>query len=219
MSSRPAHRPPEPIARLIRGYHDFRDGRLAEYLALFRELAAQGQRPQVMLITCCDSRIDPFLLTGARPGELFLLRNVANVIPTYAPSVRSHGTSAALEFAVKGLEIGHIVVLGHAHCGGVVALYQHLQGEGGGEFIPQWMENARPACEATLRAGHDPTTPEGARELERQVVRCSLDNLSSFPWIRERIEDGRLSLHGWYFDIEAAELSALDADSDRFLPL
>jgi carbonic anhydrase len=211
---------PEAIARLVAGYHRFRDSRLAEYRALFQVLAAQGQHPKVMLITCCDSRIDPALLTGAHPGELFLLRNVANLVPLYDPSGRAHGTSAAVEFAVTGLGVGHIIVLGHAHCGGVAALYEHYRsGEARGEFIPMWMDNARPACEAVERAGHDPATAEGARELERQVVRRSLENLASFPWIRERVEAGRLTLHGWYFDIESAELSGLDPASDRFVSL
>lgn len=206
-------RDPEIPERLIAGYRRFRETRYAEYRTLFEVLAHQGQHPRVMLITCCDSRIDPALLTGSHPGELFIVRNVANLVPPYDPDGGHHGTSAALEFAVQGLEVSHIVLLGHAHCGGVQALWRHHKDEGvGGVFVPMWMNIARPACLALEARGLDGHQLDGARELEREVVRTSLTNLESFPFVREAVGTRRLSLHGWYFDIEHARLSGLGAD-------
>jgi carbonic anhydrase len=216
----PERRDPQVILQLEDGYRRFRDGRFAEYRALFEVLAHQGQHPKVMLVACCDARVDPALLTSTHPGELFIVRNVANLIPPYEPDSRHHGTSAALEFAVRSLDVSHIIILGHALCGGVRALHEHhTKGIVSGAFLPNWLDIAQPACEALDAAGQDGDTREGARELERQVVRVGLANLRSFPFVAEAEAAGRLSLHGGYVDIEAARLYVLDQPSDRFREL
>jgi carbonic anhydrase len=176
------------------------------------------------VISCCDARVDPALITDADPGDLFVIRNVANLVPPYEPDGHHHGTSAALEFAVQALDVKHIIVLGHSRCGGVEALARRRgeaagAGPGPGEFIPQWMSIADRACEAIeIEAWQTPTLNQ-SRALEQAVVKVSLDNLLSFPWIRERVKRSALSLHGWYFDIESGVLSAFEPQAGDFRPL
>lgn len=193
------------MQRLIEGFQRFRQGYYAERQALYERLAVEGQRPRAMVIACADSRVDPQLLFQADPGELFVLRNVANLAPPYQPDAGYHGASAALEFAVKGLEVEDIVVLGHAHCGGVAALLRGAPGET--DFIGPWMSIA--AAARTLAAA---AAPEAAQRLcEHETVRISLRNLLTFPWIQDRVAAGRLRLNGCWFDLAAGELIQLRA--------
>lgn len=194
--------------RLIEGFRRFRDSYYREHRDLFQTLVARGQSPRAMVISCADSRVDPELIFSTGPGEIFVVRNVANLVPPYAPSADYHGTSAALEFAVRSLQVEHVVVMGHARCGGIGAL---LQGEvqPPGEFVSPWMRIAAPARERALAAG-------GAKEMvqrtcEHEAVKVSLANLMTFPWIRERVGRGALALHGCYFDLEAGDLLCLGA--------
>ena len=174
------------LDRLIEGFRGFRQNYYAQNRALFDALAREGQSPKAMIIGCADSRVDPLLIVGAAPGEVFVIRNVANLVPPYAPDDRLHGTSAALEFAVLNLAVEHIVVLGHAQCGGVQALL------------------AGPAAGPRQRA------------CEQATVELSLGNLMTFPWIRSRSEAGTLGLHGWYFDLERGALMRFDTASRVF---
>lgn len=192
------------MQRLIEGFHRFRQGYHAERRDLYERLAAEGQRPRAMVIACADSRVDPERLFQAAPGELFVLRNVANLVPPYQPDANYHGASAALEFAVKGLEVEDIVVLGHAHCGGVAALMQGSEAEPT-DFIGRWMSIAEPARMAAVAA------PEGDahRLCEHETIRVSLRNLRTFPWIRERLAADRLRLHGCWFNLATGELVQL----------
>ena len=192
------------MQRLIEGFHRFREGYYAEQRELYDRLAIEGQRPRAMVIACADSRVDPQLLFQAAPGELFILRNVANLMPPYQPDANYHGASAAVEFAVKGLEVEDIVVLGHAHCGGVAALLQGAKAEPS-DFIGHWMSIADSARAAAAAA------PEGEaqRLCEHETIRVSLRNLRTFPWIQQRIAEGRLRLHGCWFDLDSGELVQL----------
>jgi carbonic anhydrase len=151
--------------------------------------------------------VDPAILFGTEPGEIFVVRNVANLVPPYAPSLDHHSTSAALEFAVRSLEVEHVIVLGHARCGGIAALLD-ASGTLGGDFIRPWMQIAAPARERALAeasaSGSDPQ-----RCCEHEAIRVSLANLKSFPWIAERVRAGDLHLHGWYFDLATGELLRL----------
>jgi carbonic anhydrase len=206
------------IDQLVAGFRDFRDTYYASNRELFELLVRQGQSPKVMLIGCVDSRVDPLLITRARPGDLFILRNVANLVPPYAPDGLSHGTSAALEFAVRGLEVAHIIVLGHAQCGGIRALLEGSPMAGrGDDFIGAWMANAARARQRTLERDLPQTDRQHVCELE--TVKVSLENLTTFPWIRERVQTERLALHGWYFDIADGRLLQLDPATQEFTPV
>jgi len=203
---------------LIAGFRRFRETYYEQNRPLFDALARKEQSPQVMMISCCDSRVDPALLFASEPGDLFVIRNVANLIPPYAPDSQYHGTSAALEFAVCGLKVKHAVVLGHSRCGGVRALLQDVSEDAASDFVRPWMEIAAPARDrARWRAAGQPD--EVLRKVcEQETVQVSLANLMTFPWIRERVETNQLQLHGWYFDLENGELYALQRSDGAFHP-
>jgi carbonic anhydrase len=201
------------MERLIEGYRNFRTGQWPERRATYEALARDGQAPEAMVIACSDSRVEPAVIFGAAPGELFIVRNVANLVPPYAPDGASHATSAALEFGVRVLQVKHLIVLGHAMCGGITALLKGLPYPVG-EFLDPWMRNAQAAMEnAFADASVDAQT---ACELE--AVKLSLSNLITFPWIRDRVSDETLRLHGATFDIRSGVLSVLKADG-RFTPV
>jgi carbonic anhydrase len=204
--------------RLVEGYRDFLDGRLRREQDRYRELAEIGQSPEVMVIGCCDSRVSPEVIFDARPGELFVVRNVANIVPPYDPDGHAHGVSAALEFGVAALKVRHIVVLGHAHCGGVKAFAQKAEPLTPGDFIGSWMRLMTPAAE---KAGPqlDLSWPDYLTRLEQANVANSLDNLLTFPGLRKLIESGKVATHGAYFGVAAGELSIRDETSGEFLPV
>lgn len=198
---------------LIRGFQEFRRTNFQQHEERFRMLA-EGQRPKAVLITCCDSRVDPTLIFAAPPGDLFVIRNVANLVPPYRPDGDYHGTSAALEFAVRELGVRMVVVMGHTKCGGVHALTRDRTAEQT-DFIGAWMTMAKPVLADLPRGGQ----PPDLRALERQVVALSLQNLRTFPWIASREQAGTLALHGLMFDVADAELYQLDEASGRFDPV
>lgn len=197
-----------PIRRLVAGIRAFRARYYEARPERLRPLIEDGQSPQVLMIACADSRVDPALLMDAEPGELFVVRNVANLVPPYAPDAGLHGTSAAMEFAVRDLAVGHIIVLGHAGCGGIRALIEGNHENR--EFIDDWVEVARVAAEF---GGHDHAA------VERAAISGSLQNLLTFPWIRERYASGALQIHGWWFDLEAGELWYTKVGGEGFKPL
>lgn len=202
--------------KLIAGYRRFRANFYEQHRSEFERLSAKGQKPGAMIIGCSDARVDPAINFDTGPGEVFMVRNVANVVPPYAPDGDQHGTSAAIEFAVKGLEVPNIVILGHAKCGGIAALVDaEPQTESKTDFIDLWMAVARPA----RRAAFARATAENRQDdrdhvcalCERANVRVGLANLRTFPWIAEREKAGTLALHGWYFDITKGELYRMNA--------
>ena len=200
---------------LIDGYCAFRDGRLAREQDRYRELAETGQSPQVMVIGCCNSRVSPEVIFDARPGELFVVRNVANIVPPYAPDGQAHGVSAALEFGVGALKVRHIVVLGHARCGGVKAFAEKAAPLSPGDFIGQWMRLMAPAAEKVGAADTLDWTDYLTR-LEQANVANSLDNLKTFPGLRKLIERGDVAIHGAYFGVATGELSVRDEATGAF---
>ena len=207
--------PPDP-SKLLAGFERFRARYFVDEPELFAELGQQ-QTPVAMVIACCDSRVDPAMLTGAGPGELFVVRNVANLVPPYVHEAEAPGVRSAIEFAVKSLKVPHIIVLGHSSCGGIRAL---MEGEGTTqhryEFIGPWVVAAVAARDQALREFPDGPPEAQARACEHHSIRHSLDNLRTFPWIAERIATGALALHGWYFDISNGALQVYDAEADRF---
>jgi len=204
--------------RLIEGYRSFLAGRLPEEQSRYRELAEQGQSPAIMVIGCADSRVSPEVIFDARPGELFVVRNVANLVPPYAPDGRAHGVSAALEFGVAALKVRHIVVLGHAQCGGVKAFAEDAAPLSPGDFIGQWMSLMAPAVEKIGPRG-DLSETEYLIRLEQANVANSLDNLLTFPRLRKRVERDQLSLHGAYFGVASGRLSVRDPFTGEFAPI
>jgi carbonic anhydrase len=193
---------------LLNGYHRFRAAAWLERRRLFENLADAGQQPTVMVISCADSRVDPGMIFDAGPGELFVVRNVANLVPPYAPDDAYHGTSAALEFGVRVLQVRDLLVMGHALCGGVRALLHGVPPEAS-DFIAGWIRLATPARTRAL-ACDDGSDLQLCCEWE--TVKLSLTNLMTFPWVRERVEAGALRLHGAHFDIRSGALSLLGPD-------
>lgn len=196
---------------LIAGYRRFRATTWVNRCQLFEQLADHGQHPRALVICCSDSRVDPTMIFDAAPGELFTIRNVANLVPPYQPDGAHHGTSAAIEFAVRGLNVRDIVVVGHAMCGGVNALLHGTPPELS-DFVGPWVRLADRARRA-LRC--QPADEQLSCELE--TVRISLENLMTFPWLADRVHRQTLSLHGVHFDIRSGMLRHLHPTGE-FLP-
>ncbi len=201
---------------LLDGYRKFMSGRYSTEAGRYRSLAREGQAPDTMIIACCDSRAAPEAIFDAGPGELFVVRNVANLVPPYAPDGEFHSTSAALEFAVQSLKVKHIVVMGHGRCGGIrAALSPAAAPLSPGDFIGKWMSLVAPAAEAV--AGNTMmTASERQTALERISIRYSLANLRSFPCVNILEGKGRLTLHGAWFDISTGELWVMNKDTGDF---
>jgi carbonic anhydrase len=205
-------------SRLTAGYHAFRRSRLPVEQDRYRELAETGQQPEIMVIGCCDSRVSPEVIFDARPGELFVVRNVANLVPPYSPTGLTHGVSAALEFAVQALKVQHIVVLGHARCGGIQAFIAQDAPLSAGDFIGKWMSLIEPAAE-TLKQRTDLSTADYLTQLEQASIVKMLDNLMTFPFVRVRVQDGMLRLHAAYFGVAHGSLLVRDPQTGTFVPL
>ncbi len=195
------------MERLLAGYRRFRATEWPERRKVFETLAREGQSPRAMVIGCSDSRVDPAMIFGAGPGELFILRNVAALVPPFQPDAHFHATSAALEFGVRVLQVPDLIVMGHGMCGGVRALLDGPPPEAS-DFVGPWMRIAEKARRRVLECR--PADPQ--TECEREVVKESLANLLTFPWIAGRVADGRLRLHGATFDIRFGKLWVLQAD-------
>ncbi len=201
--------------RLIEGYAAFSAGRLRAEQGRYRELADTGQAPEVMVIGCCDSRVSPEVIFDASPGELFVVRNVANLVPPYTPDGAQRAVSAALEFAVQALRVKHIVVLGHAQCGGIHAFAEQAPPLSPGDFIGHWMALIAPAAKAVGPRGDRPLADYLTR-LEQASTVLTLDNLLTFPCVRILAERGKLALHAAYFGVASGELSVFDKASGEF---
>lgn len=205
------------IEKLVDGFKRFRSHNYKENHALFERLTKQGQSPKTIVVGCCDSRVDPAIVTDCDPGDLFIIRNVANLVPPFETSGNYHGTSAALEFGVRHLEVENIIVLGHAQCGGIRALMSTTPGAEPQEgFMSGWMKVASNARNRVLSRMHGESMEKQIRTCEQEAILVSLDNLLTFPWILERVAQKKLALHGWYFDMEHGELLRYNPGSNRF---
>lgn len=198
--------PDELLARLRR-FHDHTFPGVQEQ---FQNLVKDGQHPTILFIGCSDSRVVPYLLTGAGPGELFLVRNVGAFVPPYDGSAGYHGTSAAIEFAVLSLKVSRIVVCGHSHCGGIRALYEEIDPRA--KNLAAWLELGR---EAALPVQ---VTAEALRRTEQRAVVLQLERLMGYPMVRENVRAGQLFLHGWHYVIEDGEVHVFDVKSGEFVP-
>ena len=200
--------------RLIDGYRRFREEIWPAQRDRFMALAEQGQRPETMLIACSDSRVDPQMIFSAAPGELFVVRNVANLVPPYMPDANLHGTSAAVEFGVRVLQVRQLVVMGHALCGGIRALLEGVP-PAAGDFVAGWIGIAERARAVALRCD----APDAQQQAgEHEAVRISLANLMTFPWVAEAVAEGRLTLRGAHFGVATGRLMLLDPATDSFVP-
>ena len=203
--------------KLLKGYHVFMNTRLVQERERYKQLAYEGQKPETMVIACCDSRAAPETIFDTDPGEIFVMRNVANLVPPFHPDKEYHATSAALEFAVQSLKVKNIVVLGHARCGGIKSALD-LDGKplSSVDFIGKWMGLLTPAAEA-VATNTLMTSSERQTALERISIRYSINNLRTFPWIKRREDQGKLALHGAWFDIATGELWIMDRRTGDFI--
>ena len=195
--------------RLLDGYHNFRNGRYATEAERYRKLGLGAQKPSVMVIACCDSRAAPETIFDAGPGEIFVVRNVANLVPPYMPDGGHHATSAALEFAILALGVKHVVVMGHGRCGGIHAAVQDADPLTHTDFIGSWMRGIKDVARYVTHMPHE-NASEFEHRVERASVEHSLANMRTFPWIRLRENAGQLTIHGAWFDISLGELHAYD---------
>lgn len=199
----------------VERFRAWRSNRFEDSKAWYARLMSEGQRPRAMLISCCDSRLDTVSMFGAEPGDLFVVRNVANLVPPYAADHSHHGTSAAVEYAVTALKVAHIVVVGHSSCGGVKACHDMCSGaapelEESSSFIGRWMDILRPGFDRMKKKHGKNAYP--LRELEHEAVRTSLGNLMTFPFVQDAVEKGLLTLHGAWIDIGEGEMFGLNEE-------
>ncbi len=205
---------------LVRRYTGWKATTFQENKSWYKRLADEGQRPRAMIISCCDSRVHVTSIFGADQGEFFIHRNVANLVPPYAPDSDHHGTSAAVEFAVNTLKVAHLIVLGHSGCGGVRGCYDMCSGDApelneATSFVGRWMDILRPGFDRLPEGDTDTRV----RALEKEAVLTSLDNLMSFPFVREAVENDSLGLHGLWNDIGEGSLEAYDSETKEFAPI
>ncbi len=205
-----------PFNRFVKGFHLFQH-KYFRNSDLYKDLTTKGQNPEALVIACCDSRNDPALLMQSQPGDLFVVRNVAAIVPPYQPDDNYHGTSAAIEFAVKGLKVKEIIVLGHSMCGGVHALAnQDDNTKSKFEFLTHWISIGDMARQK-VDALYPSATPEHRQcAIEKEVIVTSLNNLLTFPWVKSAVDDGKITLHGWYFDMKNGALLDYDMGTGVF---
>lgn len=207
----------QDLEKFIHGFSRFQQQYFNDQETIYDNLRA-GQRPTTLLIGCCDSRVDPMLLTGSDPGDMFVVRNIANLVPPCTPDAPP-GVSSAIEFAVCNLEVARIIVLGHARCGGIRALLAPQQIAPETDFVGRWMKIAEPVRQRVLHDLAHRSSDEQHKACEMASILHSLDNLLTYPWLKRRVESGDLMLHGWYFDIETGALLAYSPRQQAFLPL
>jgi carbonic anhydrase len=201
--------------QLLEGYRAFSTQRLPTEQTRYRDLSVKGQSPEVMVIGCCDSRVSPEVIFDAGPGELFVVRNVANLVPVYQPDGGAHGVSAALEYAVSVLRIKHIVVLGHAQCGGIRAFVDKIEPLSEGDFIGRWMQMFVKPGEVVEQRDHE-SMQDFVVRIEKAAIFRSLENLMTFPFVRKAVEAGQMQLHGAYFGVAEGSLFVLDKGAKEF---
>ncbi|MDC0737554.1 carbonic anhydrase [Cognatishimia sp. SS12] len=208
-------------AYLIQRFKGWRATSYENNKSWYRHLGEEGQHPRAMVISCCDSRVHVTSIFGADQGEFFIHRNIANLVPPYAPDGDHHGTSAAIEYAVSALKVAHVIVLGHSSCGGVQGCIDMCKGnapqlEAKESFVGRWMDILKPRYDSVAKI-KDPAAQ--ARALEKHAVLASLENLMSFPFVKERVAAGQLTIHGAWHDIAEGGVEVYDNESDKFVAL
>ena len=207
---------------LLKGFAEFRLGYYHDHLDLFEKLATEGQSPKILIVGCADARVDPGILTQTKPGDIFTVRNIGAMVPPaqIPPDNRQHGTSAAIEFAVRGLAVEHIVILGHALCGGIAALVDGKDGAlAGFDYLSTWTAVAQDVRDLAIEELKGRSRDEILRVVEQAAVVNSVQNLMSFPWIAERVVAGKLVLHAWWFNLTKGQLYAFNPQALAFEPV
>lgn len=207
----------QDVSKFLSGFKRFQHNYLGARRTYFDRLVKEGQHPTALVVACCDSRCDPALLTDCDPGDMFVVRNVANLVPPYAQAINFAATSSAIAFAVHNLEVEHVIVLGHAQCGGIRALIENRTAASDEErLIAKWLSIAEDARQKVEQSFGNAPSATLAEACERASILVSLENLMSYPWIRTRVESGKLVLLGWYFDLTKGELLQYDAGNGLF---
>lgn len=196
------------LAKILQGYHTFREKYAHGDQSVMQYLSYYGQQPQIMVVACCDSRVDPALILQCDPGDVFVVRNVANIIPPFEKDEAHHGTSAALEFGICGLMVEHLILLGHSQCGGIQALLRDDKHTD--DFITNWVSLIKTdSCHAH----------QDADEYAKVALKQSYQHCLTFPWIKEKVEQKKLSIHLWYFDIKMGQIFTYSESEGKYLPL
>lgn len=212
----------DALQSLIEGYRQFREQYVGKQYGAYRVWASKAQQPRVMMISCSDSRVNPAILTHAGLGEVFMVNNVANLVPPYKEGKDTHhSTSSALEYALTELHVEDIIILGHSGCGGIKALMQGRAASATGaySFIGPWVEIAAKAKEKILNDYPDSSEAEQECYCEKEALLISMENLKTFPWVKAAIAEEALNIHAWYFDIQSGDLFRHDGDGSNFVPL
>jgi len=204
---------------LIKRYYGWKATTFVNSKSWYHKLAEDGQHPRVMIISCCDSRVHVTSIFGSDAGEFFIHRNIANLIPPFKKDEDYHGTSAAIEYAVKSLKIPHIIILGHSTCGGVKASYDYFSGRNkelkeNSNFVASWLEILRPSFNDLKE---DVKEEEKIKSLEKGAILTSIKNLTTFPFVKEALDNGSLSIHGLWHNIGTGELMSYDSKSKKFI--
>ena len=197
------------FAKLLAGYHSFREKYVLGDNSIMQSLSDHGQQPKTMVVSCCDSRVDPALILQCDPGDLFVVRNVANIIPPYEIDDTHHGTSAALEFGIRYLQVKHLILLGHSQCGGIKALFDETTHHTQNDFITNWV--------ALIKTQH--LTTSNPDDYAKRALTQSLQNCMTFPWIRERLETEQLKVHLWFFDVKSGQIETFVTDKESYQAL
>jgi carbonic anhydrase len=201
---------------LVEGFQRFREQHFERNDGLFQQLVKEGQTPKTLVVGCCDSRVDPAIVLDCEPGDLFVIRNVANLVPPAEGRAGHHGTTAAIEYGVRILGVEHIIVLGHAHCGGIGTLMKTAGVSVPGSFIDDWMCLVESARTSVMQDLPQASFEDQVRECEKRGILVSLENLMTFAWVREKVEAGQLTLHGWYFDIAHGQILKYNIEEKSF---
>lgn len=194
--------------KILRGYKQFRERYVHGDQSIMKFLSDYGQQPKIMVVACCDSRVDPALILQCDPGDLFVARNVANIIPRYEKDGAYHGTSAALEFGIRFLKIKHLIILGHSQCGGIKALLSNTDWNEN-DFITKWVSLIKTDAIHTLDAD----------SYAKLALNQSYENCMTFPWLQEKVGQEKLIVHLWFFDIKSGQIFTYDAQKNSYIPL
>ncbi len=206
----------DPLDKLVEGFKNFKQRYYIAEPELYEELVDRGQTPKTLVIACCDSRVHPAQVLNTSPGDIFVARNVANLVPPFEDDGKPHGTSAAIEYGVKHLKVEHIIVFGHGQCGGIKSLMAGGVGSKDDSFINPWMSTAVPSRDKIIENHAEKSFEEQCQICEQAVIEVSVNNLLSFPWIKTRVDTGKLNVHGWYFEIEKGILFELKQEEGSF---
>ncbi|MGM0518600.1 MAG: carbonic anhydrase [Campylobacterota bacterium] len=207
------------LKELIKGHKRFTEKKIPKWQEELKELAINGQKPEVLFIGCSDSRVTPDLMLNTKPGDMFILRNVGNFVPPFKHDEDFHGTAAAIEFAVAVLKVKHIIVCGHSHCGACKSLYEDIPNDSSLIHVKTWLKLGEKAKQRTLKNKKFSNEQEMYRATERNSIRSQLDNLLTYPDVKAKLDKKLLEIHGWYYDIETGGIDYFDKQNDNFKPL